>query len=150
MQKMIAPIVAFAIILGLAVPLTAHAEIITVPPAAPADPAASPPLPTVLRGSPAATAAPAPSCPPGYILSSAYGCIGPNGGDYTEATPSYDYWPDYGFGYPFDGFGFTTNRNHRFGFHGGRRFHHRAGFHGSAKSDAAHARAGHMGGFGRR
>lgn len=148
MQRMRAPIV--ALVLGLVLPITIHAEIISVPPAAPPDPAVS--LPTVLRGSPAAPARPVP-CPPGYSLSSDYGCVAPSASDYTEGTPGYDYWPDYGFGYPLGGYpnlGFGTTRVHRFGFRGGHRFHARAGFHHAAKLGAPGARIGHMGGFGRR
>ena len=146
MHRMLAPIAAVALVLGLVVPITVHAEIISVPPAAPPDPAA-PPLPTVLRGSPAAPARAVPICPPGYILSSDYGCVAPSGGDYTEGTPGYDYWPDYGFGYPFGGFGFGATQGHRFGFHGGHRFHHRAGFHSAAKVSARSARNATYGGI---
>jgi hypothetical protein len=150
MHRMLAPIVAVALVLGLVVPITVYAETISVPPAAPSDPAVSPPLPTVLRGTPAAPTSPVPICPPGYTLSSDYGCVAPSGGDYTEGTPNYDYWPDYGLGYPFGGFGFGANRGHRFGFHGGHRFHHRAGFHSAARVNTRNAGSAHMGGFGRR
>ena len=143
-------IATFAFVAALAGSIPGHAEIIAVPPAGPPEESASPPPPTVLRGSPPATARPVPICPPGYTPSSDYGCITPNGGDYTEATPSYDYWPDYGFGYPFGGFGLGTTDGRRLGSHGGRRFHHRAGFHGVAKTGGARGGAGHMGGFGRR
>jgi hypothetical protein len=149
MHRMFAPIVAVALVLRLAAPITVHAEIIAVPPAAPSDPAVSPPLPTVLRGSPAAPARPVPICPPGYTLSLDHDCVA-SGGDYTEGTPGYDYWPDYGLGYPFGGFGFGATRSHRFGFHGGHRFHNRAGLHSTAKVNTRSAPAAHMGGFGRR
>ena len=160
MHRMVAPIVAFVLVLGLVAPIAAHAEIISVPSADPPDPAASLPPPTVLRGSPPATARPAPICPPGYSLSSDYGCVAPSGGDYTEGSPAYDYWPgydywpDYGYGYPFGGFpgfGFGNSRFHRFArFHGGRAFHGRAAFHDAAKFGARAAGIGHMGGFGRK
>ena len=152
---MLAPIVTIALVLGLVIPITVHAEIITVPPAAAPEAAASPPLPTVLRGSLAAPDRQIPICPPGYTLSPDYGsgCVGPSSGDYSEGSPGYDYWPDYGFGYPFDGspgFGFGASRFHRFaGFHG-HRFHHRAGFHNAAKVNTRSAGSAHMGGFGRR
>jgi hypothetical protein len=141
---------ALALVLGLVVPITVDAEIITVPPVAPSETAASPPPPTVLRGSPPAPPQPGPICPPGYTLSPDYGCVPPNGGEYNEATPGYDYWPDYGFGYPYGGFGLGTTDGRRLGPHGSRRFHHRAGFHGAAKSGSARGGVGHMGGFGRR
>ena len=163
---MVGPIVTFALVLGLVGPMAVHAEIISVPPADPPDPAASLPPPTVLRGSPLAAARPAPICPPGYTLSPDYGCIAPSSGDYSENWPGYDYWPDYGYGYPFGGFpgfGFGDGRFHRFArLHGGRNFHGRAAFQGQA---GFHGRAafrgaarfgtpgggiGHVGGFGRR
>jgi hypothetical protein len=152
MRRMLAPIVAVAIVLGLDVPMTVHAEIISIPPAATPDAAASPPLPTVLRGSLPSAASPAPICPPGYTLSPDFGsgCVGPSGGDYSEGSPGYDYWPDYGLGYPFGGFGFGANRGHRFGFHGSHQYHHRPGFHSAAKVNARRAGSAHMGGFGRR
>ena len=145
---------ALAIVSTLVGSIAVRAEIISVPPEAASDPAASLPPPTVLRGSSSATARPVPICPPGYTLSPGYGCIGPSGGDYTEGSPGYDYWPDYGFGYPFGGlpgFGFGNSRFHRFArFHGGRAFHGRAAFHGAAKFGARAAGIGHMGGFGRK
>ena len=132
----------------------ARAEVISVPSADPPSAAALLPPPTVLRGSPPSTAAPVPICPPGYTLSPGYGCLGPNGGDYTEGGPGYDYWPDYGYDYPFGGFpgrGFGAGRFHRFaGFRGGRAFHGRAAFHGSARFGRFGSGAGHMGGFGRK
>jgi hypothetical protein len=142
--------------------IAVHAEIISVPSANPPDPAASLPPPTVLRGSPPATAIPVPICPPGYTLSPGYGCIGPSGGDYTEDWPNYDYWPDYGYDYPFgfSGRGFGANRFHRFsgvhgfqrfaGVHNGRAFHGRAGFHGAAGFHGFGVGVGHAAGFGRR
>ena len=87
MHRIVAPTVAFALVLGLVGPMAVHAEIISIPPAdpanaaaslppadppnaaaspPPADPpnaAASLPPPTVLRGSPLATARPAPTKP---------------------------------------------------------------------------------------
>ena len=152
----------------------------SLPPADPPNATASLPPPTVLRGSPLATARSVPICPPRYMLSSDYdyGCVAPSAGDYTESSPGYDYWPDYGYGYPFGGypgFGFGAGRFDRFaGFHGGRGFHGRAAFHGQAGfhgdrgfhgQAGFHGRAafhsaarfgtpgagiGHMGGFGRR
>jgi hypothetical protein len=145
---------ALAFVVVLVGSIAVHAEIISVPPADPPDPAASLPPPTVLRGSPSATALPVPICPPGYTLSPGYGCVEPSSGDYAEGWPDYDYWPDYGFGYPFGGFpgfGNRAGRFHRFsGFHGGRGFHARAGFHGAARFGGFGAAAGHAGGFGRR
>jgi len=150
---MVGPIITFALVLGLVGPMAVHAEIISVPPADPPDPAASLPPPTVLRGSPAA-ARPTPICPPGYTLSPDYGCIAPSSGDYSENWPGYDYWPDYGFGYPFggfSGFGPGAGRFHRFaGFHGGHRFHGRAGLHSAAKFGTRGTGIGHMAGFGHR
>ena len=73
--------------------------------------------------------------------------------DYTEGSPGYDYWPDYGYGYPFGGlpgFGFGAGRFHRFaGFHGNG-FHGRAAFHSAARFGRFSPGIGHMGGFGRR
>jgi hypothetical protein len=166
MQRIAAPIAAFALVLGLVAPMAVHAEIISVPPADPPNAAASPPTPTVLRGSPPAPAIPVPVCPPGYTLSPGYGCVAPSSGDYTENSPAYDYWPDYGYGYPFGGFpgfGFGGGRFHHFaglhggrGFHGDRGFHDRegfhgqAGFHGHAGFGGSAIGMGHVGGFGRR
>ena len=178
MHRIVVPIRALALVLGLVAPITVLAEVISVPSAdpptsaaslsAPPDPAASPPPPTVLRGSPPSAARSVPLCPPGYTLSPDYGsgCVAPSSGDYTEGSPGYDYWPDYGFGYPFGGFpgrGFGAGRFHRFaGFHGGRNFHGRAAFrgqagfhgraafHGAAKVGTLGVGAARMGGFGRR
>jgi hypothetical protein len=156
MHRMLAPIVPVAFVLGLVMPITVHAEIISVPSADPPSSVASLPPPTVLRGSPPSTASQVPICPPGYTLSPDYGsgCLGPGGGDYSASSPGYDYWPDYGYGYPFDGFpgfGFGADRVHRFaGSHGGHRFHHRAGFHGATKVNTRGAGRAHIGGFGRR
>jgi hypothetical protein len=127
-----------------------HAEVISTPSADPPSSAASLPPPTVLRGSPPNTARPVLICPPGYTLSPGYGCIGPSSSDYTEG---YNYWPDYGYGYPFGGFpgfGFGAGRFHRFaGLHGGG-FHGRAAFHGAPRFGRFSLGIGHMGGFGRR
>ena len=166
MHRMVAPIAAFAVVFALTGSIAVRAEIVSVPPEAASDPAASPPPPTVLRGSPPATARPVPICPPGYTVSSDYGCIAPSSGDYTEGSPGYDYWPDYGYDYPFGGFpgfGFGAGRFHRFagfhngrgfhgqaGFHNGRAFHGRAGFHGTAGFHGFGMGVGHAGGFGRR
>ena len=148
-----------SLVFGLVGPIAVHAEVISVPSTDPPSSAASPPPPTVLRGSPASTARPAPICPPGYTLSPGYGCIGPSSSDYSEGRPGYDYWPYYGYGYPFGGFpgfGFGADRFHRFaglhsrrGFHRGG-FHARAAFHGAARFGGFSAGVGHMGGFGRR
>jgi hypothetical protein len=62
---------------GISVP---SAAVVSVPSPDPTSPAASPPLPTVLRGVPASAARSVPTCPPGYILSG-YACIRPSGGD---------------------------------------------------------------------
>jgi hypothetical protein len=156
MHRMLAPIVAVALVFGLVVPITVHAEIISVPSADLPSSAASPPPPTVLRGSPPSTASQVPICPPGYILSPDFGsgCVGPSSGDNSEGSPGYDYWPDYGFGDPFGGFpgfGFGAGRFDRFARgHGSHQFHHRAGFHGTAKVNARGMGSAHIGGFGRR
>ena len=161
MHKSLSRIGALALIVGLIAPVVVHAEIVSVPSAAPSDPAASLPPPTILRGSPLATAKAAPVCPPGYTLSPGYGCIAPSGGDYAEGSPDYSYWPDYGWGYPFVGlpaFGAGAGRFHRVarspgfrGFPGRAGFHGSAGFHGPARFGGFAAEAGHMGGgFGHR
>jgi hypothetical protein len=172
------PIGILALVFALVGSIAVHAEVISVPSADPPSSAASLPPPTVLRGSPPSTARPVPICPPGYTLSPGYGCIGPSSSDYTEGWPGYDYWPDYGYGYPFGGFpgfGFGAGRFHRFagfhgggfhgggfhgggfhggGFHGGgfhgAGFHRRAAFHGPARFGRFSPGIGHMGGFGRR
>ena len=149
---------ALAFLFVFAASIAVHAEIVSVAPADSLSPAATLPPPTVLRGSPPSTARSLPICPPGYTLSTDYGCAAPSGGDYTEGSPGYDYWPDYGYGYPFGfpGFGFGADRFHRFaglhsrrGFHRGG-FHARAAFHGAARFGGFSAGVGHMGGFGRR
>ena len=163
MHKMVAPIVVLAVVFALTGSVAVRAEIISVPPEAASDPPASPPPPTVLRGSPASAARPIPICPPGYTLSSDYGCVAASGGDYTEGSPGYDYWPDYGYDYPFGGFpgfGFGADRFHRFagvhsfhrfaGVQNGRAFHGRAGFHSAAGFHSFGMGVGHVGGFGRR
>jgi hypothetical protein len=173
MHRIVVPIRSLALVLGLVAPITVHAKVVSVPSAdpptsaaslpAPLDPAASPPPPTVLRGSPASAARPVPICPPGYTLSSDYGCVAPSGGGYTEGSPGYDYWPDYGYDYPFGGFpgfGFGADRFHRFagvhsfhrfaGVQNGRAFHGRAGFHSAAGFHSFGMGVGHVGGFGRR
>jgi hypothetical protein len=147
MHKFHSAIGVLAVAFALIAPIAVHAEIISVPSATPSDPAASLPPPTVLRGSPPTTAKAAPICPPGYTLSPGYGCIAPSGDAYTEASPDYSYWPDYGWGYPFVGFpafGAGAGRFHHVarshGFRGlpGRAdFHGRAGFHGPAGSQIA-------------
>jgi hypothetical protein len=163
------PIGVLALVFAMVGSITVHAEVISVPSTDPPSSAASLPPPTVLRGSPPNTARPVPICPPGYTLSPGYGCIGPSSSDYTEGWSGYDYWPDYGYGYPFGGFpgfgfgggrfhrfggfpgfGFGAGRFHRFaGFHGGG-FHGRAAFHGAARFGRFSPGIGHMGGFGRR
>jgi len=145
---------AFALVSALAVPSAGHAELVSVPPADPAaDPAAALPAPTVLRGSPAKPVA-VPACPPGYTLSADYGCVAPGSGGEAEGGPAYDYWPDYGFGYPIGGFpGFIPGnpRPHRFaGLHNGHGFHRKTGFHPTARFAARGTGMGHVGGFGRR
>jgi hypothetical protein len=162
------PIGILAFVSALVGSIAVHAEVISIPSADPPSSAASPLSPTVLRGSPPSTARPVPICPPGYTLSPGYGCIAPSSSDYTEGSPGYDYWPDYGYGYPFGGFpgfGFGAGRFHRFavfhgggfhgggfhggGFHGGG-FHGQAAFHGAARFGHFSPGVGHMGGFGRR
>jgi hypothetical protein len=142
-------IFAFVLAGGLAVPLAGRAELISVPSADPtAGPATPLPPPTVLRGSPAKPV-PVPECPPGD-----YGCVAPSGGGEAEGGPGYDYWPDYGFGYPVGGFsGFIpgTSRPHRFaGSHNRHDFHRKAGFHPAARFTGRRTGMGHVGGFGRR
>jgi len=142
---------AFALVAGLAVPIAGRAELVSVPPAdRAADPATSLPPPTVLRGSPARPA-PMPACPPGYSASADYGCVAPGGGE-AEGGSGYDYWPDYGFGYPVDGFFVPgTLRPHRFaGPHNGHGLHRKAGFHPAARFAAHRSGMGHVGGLGRR
>jgi hypothetical protein len=174
------PIGILALVFAMVGAIAVHAEVISVPSTDPPSSAASLPPPTVLRGSPPNTARPVLICPPGYTLSPGYGCIGPSSSDYTEGWPGYDYWPDYGYGYPFGGFpglGFGAGRFHHFGGFpglgfGAGRFHHfagfpgfgfragrfhrfagfpgRAAFHGAARFGGFSPGIGHMGGFGRR
>jgi hypothetical protein len=151
------PIALLALVFALIGTLPGNAEVISVPSADPPSSAASPPTPTVLRGSPLSTPKAEPFCPPGYTLSPGYGCIGPAASDYTGGW-GYDYWPDYGFGFPFggfSGFGFGDGRFRRqAGFHGflgshaPAGFHNRVGFHGAARFGGSGIAAGHMGGFG--
>jgi hypothetical protein len=165
MHRIVVPIRALALVLGLVAPITVYAETISVPSADPPSSAAELPPPTVLRGSPPSAARSIPICPPAYTLSPDYGsgCVGPSSGDYSEGSPGYDYWPDYGFGDPFggfSGFGFGAGRFHRFagvhnfhrfaGAHNGRAFHARAGFRGAAGFHSFGMGVGHVGGFGRR
>jgi hypothetical protein len=147
MRKIVSPIGVLALIWGLIGPIPGHAEIVSVPSAAPSSSDALLPPPTVLRGSPPSSTNLPPICPPGYTLSPGYGCIGPSAGDYAEGWPGYDYWPDYGYGYP--GFGYGAGRFHRLArFRGFQGFHRPAGFHGAARLGGAGA--GHVGGFARR
>jgi hypothetical protein len=153
---------ALAFLFVFAASIAVHAEIVSVAPADSLSSAAALPPPTVLRGSPPSTARSLPICPPGSTLSTDYGCAAPSGGDYTEGSPGYDYWPDYGYGYPFGfpGFGFGAGRFQRFsgshnfrrfaGVHNGRAFHGRAAFHGAAGFHGFGMGVGHAGGFGRR
>ena len=168
MYKSLSAIGVLALVFALIAPLAVHAEIVSVPSAAPSDPVAPLPPPTVLRGSRPTPAQPA--CPPGYTLSQDYpdyGCIAASGGGYAAGSPDYSYWPDYGWGYPFAGlpaFGAGAGRFHRVarshgfrglpgrvGFHGRAGFHSPAGFHAQARFGGFAAGAGHMGGgFGHR
>jgi hypothetical protein len=163
MHRIVVPIRALALVLGLVAPITVRAEVVSVPSADPPSSAASLPAPTVLRGSPPSTARPDPTCPPGYAFSSDYGCVAASSGDYTEGSPGYDYSPDWGDDFPFGGspgFGSGAGRFHRFsglhnfhrfaGVHNGRAFHGRAGFHGAAGFHSFGMGVGHAGGFGRR
>jgi hypothetical protein len=136
------PIVALALLLGLAGPIAGRAEIVSVPQATPPSSAETLPPPTILRGSPPSPPKPfpLPTCPPGYVPSADYGCIVPTGGEYAEGGPGYDYWPDYWYGYP--GYGYRTGRFARF--RGVRGFHHPVRFGGHGVGVAR------MGGFGRR
>jgi hypothetical protein len=154
MHKTVPPIAALVLVLGLGGPIAVGAEITSVPSTAPESSAASPPPPTILRGSRPAPSQPAAVCPPGYTLSPGYGCIGASGGDYADGSPGYSYWPDYGLGYPLGGlpaFGAGAGRFHRVarspGFRG---LPGPAGFHGPARFGGFATGAGHMGGFGHR
>jgi hypothetical protein len=93
-------------------------------------------------------------CPPGYTPSPDYGCVAPSAGDYAEGSPAYDYWPDYGWGYPFiwsPGFANRSGGFHHFArFHGGRAFHRGPAFHSAAKSGSFGAGIANIGGMGRR
>jgi hypothetical protein len=176
MHKSLSAIGVLALVFALIAPIAVHAEIVSVPSAAPSEPAATLPPPTVLRGSRPAPAQPA--CPPGYTLSQDYpdyGCIAASGGGYAEGSQGYDYWPDYGWGDPFFGlpaFGAGSGRFHHTagfrglpgqtgfhgragfhspaGFHGRSGFHSPAGFHAQARFGGFAGGAGHMGGFGHR
>lgn len=157
---------ALAVILGIVAPGTALAETVPDPPSATQSSAiASPPLPTVLRGSPPPIARPVPVCPPSYTVAPDYGCLPPAAGDYSGGWPEYDYWPSWGWGYGygwFPGFGgshgFTRFPHFRgfhgfVGFHGFTRFHSFRGFHGFAGFHGSRFPGfgvGHMGGLGRR
>src|ERR1700730_3885758 len=134
MHKSVSAIGVLVLVFALSAPLAVHAEIVSVPSAAPSDPVAPLPPPTVLRGSRPAPAQPA--CPPGYTLSQDYpdyGCIAASGGGYAEGSQGYDYWPGYGWGHPFFGlpaFGAGAGRFHRVaGSHGFRGLPGRAGLH---------------------
>lgn len=140
MRMKVLPIAVLAFILGLAGPIAVRAEIITVPPVTPSSSADPLPPPTVLRGFPPTPARPTPICPPGYIPSPDYGCVAPMNSDYAEGSPGYDYWPDYGFGYP--GFGYGAVRFHH--------LHAVRSFHGAARFNRIGIGVGHIGGFGRR
>src|SRR5216683_1713824 len=87
MHKTVPPIAALVLVLGLGGPIAVGAEITSVPSTAPESSAASPPPPTILRGSRPAPSQPAAVCPPGYTLSPGYGCIGASGGDYADGSP---------------------------------------------------------------
>ena len=156
--------IALALFLGLAGPIAARAEIVSVPPDE-APIAEALPSPTVLRGFPPSPPRPAPVCPPGYALSPDYGCMAPAPGGYAESWPGYDYWPDSWYGYPgfgFPGFGFPGFDHPGFGHPGFGHpgFGHRAGhfhrfsgfrgFHNSARFGGLGIGVAHMGGFGRR
>jgi hypothetical protein len=147
----------FALVLTLVGSTAVDAEVISVPSADPPSSAAPLPPPTVLRGSPPSAARPVAICPPGYALSPGYGCIGPSSSNYNddaEGWPGNDYWPEFGYGYPFGGFpgfGFGADRFHRFaGFHPRGRFHGQASFHGAARFGGLSRGIGRMGSFDRR
>lgn len=147
MLKSVLSIAAVALVLGLAVPITARGEIVTVAPVAPSTSADTPPPPTVLRGTPpsAIRPVPFPMCPPGSLPSPGVGCIAPTEDEYAEGLPNYDYWPDYWDGYPGYGFPSFGRRAGRFpGSHGFRSFHRTVKFGGFGTS------TGHMGGFARK
>ena len=134
------PLVALALLWGLPAPIAARAEIVSVAPVTPPSSAETPPPPTVLRGFPPSPPKRGPICPPGYALSSEYGCVAPTPAEYAEGWAGYDYWPDYWYGYP--GYGYGASRSPRF--RGFRGFHHPVGFVGRGIGVA------HIGGFGRR
>lgn len=146
MRNTVLPIAALAFVLGSAGPITARAEIVTVPQAAPSSAAAELPPPTVLRGSPPAPRKPAQVCPPGSVPAPGAGCVAPTSGDYVEGWPNYDYWPDYyDNGYPGYGYSGSGHRLGRFDrFHGFQSFRRPARF-GSFRIGAVHT-----GGFGRK
>jgi len=147
--------IALALFLGLAGPIAARAEIVSVPPAEALSSAEALPPPTVLRGFPPSPPRPAPVCPPGYALSPDYGCMAPAPGGYAESWPGYDYWPDYWYGHPgfgFPGFGFPGFDHPGFG-HRASHFHRFSGFrgfHNPARFGGFGIGVSHMGGFGRR
>ena len=149
------PTIALALFLGLAGPIAARAEIVSVPPAEALSSAEALPPPTVLRGFPPSPPRPAPVCPPGYALSPDYGCMAPAPGGYAESWPSYDYWPHYWYGYPgfgFLGFGFPGFGHPGFGHRAGHfhRFSGFRGFHNPARFGGFGIGVARMGGFGRR
>ena len=135
-------------VLGLAVPISVDAEIISVPSEASSSTVAALPPPTVLRGSPPSTANSVPICPPGYTLAPGYGCLTPATGEYPSDWQDYDYWPGWDYGY--GGFPFFR-RSHGFArFHGFRHFGHFAGVRHFAGFNGFGAGAVHIGGFSRR
>ena len=77
---------ALAFVCALVGPIAVRAEVVSVPSTNPPNPAASPSLPTVVRGSPPSTARSVPVCPPGYTASPDYDyrCIRPSGGDHPD------------------------------------------------------------------
>jgi hypothetical protein len=147
MRKTVLPMAAVVLALGLAGPITARGEIVTVAPIAPSTSADTPPPPTVLRGTPpsAIRPVPFPMCPPGSLPSPGVGCVAPTEDEYAEGLPNYDYWPDYWYGYP--GYGYSN-----FGVGRGRfrRFHGLQSSHRPAKFGGFKVGAVHIGGFGRR
>jgi hypothetical protein len=145
MRHTVLPIAAVALVLGLAGPTPAHAEIVTVPPAAPSSTAAELPPPTVLRGSPPAPRKEAEVCPPGSIPALGTGCVAPTNGEYAEGWPDYDYWPYDWYGYPGYGFSDFGYRRDRF-----RRFHGLQSSHRPARFGGFRVGVVHIGGFGRR
>ena len=139
-------------VLGLVGSTAVNAEVISAPSEASSSNVAALPPPTVLRGSPPSSANSVPICPPGSYLASdyGYGCVSPSAAEYPSGSLDYGCWPDYGWGWGYGGFPFFRGSHGFNNFRGFRHFGHFAGVHRFAGFHGFGARAGHMGGFGRR